>query len=1171
MPAAGKVRGALRFDGSNYVAVADSDLWAFGTKDFTIELWANWDVPGSGSIGEPGDIFIGNDEGPGTRNKWFFALGGGVLEFVFSSPTIGDQFLTFAPFTPNLNQWYHLAIRRQGNTFTAFVNGLPSSSVINTAAIPNSNAPLTIGQAENIGFMNGRLDEIAIYNRALTQEELKAIYDAGSAGKCINLSIRPDKGGDTGSVSVHINGTGFAQGATVKLVRAGQPDIAGNNVTVADNGTTIDTTFNLMGKVRGIWDVVVTNPDSPSIVLAQGFTIEPGQVPQLWVDVVGLNLIRPGRPQNYWLSYGNKGNIDLQGSHIFLHISSPLSYKFGQSANFISPMVPTKVQWLLPSVPTASPRVIPLMVSAPTLGVATDIEVAASGNSQGFADHIESFSPGNQNSLISPSTFLLKRFATFQGVEDSTTYSQCKKEPWDGNVPDGYTDFLKISDITQPIGKRLERYIAARLDGNLVLNYRGLNVIKIPFQDVINGMTTLSDGTVVSRVQLSDGRLIVIKHTGSIRTASPGEMPEVVARMKRNLPRLEGRVTFCAWGKNDNPNNCGGFHTSCLGFHDLLRYWDGEVTPDGRPMYTVPWGEEGCNGGRCRIEDLRSKWANECKDDDPMLHDKMPDQDVNPPWFPWWEANKVTRPLLTVSSFDPNDKVGSQGAGEKHFLSGEEPLRYTVFFENLETATAPAQEVVITDQLDKVNMDLSTLSLGPIAFGNKQVTPPPGTSAFATDVDLRPDKNLIVRITAGLNPNTGLLTWRLTSIDPATGNLPADPRVGFLPPSVNPPEGNGSVLFTVMPKKGLSTGTQIRNQARIIFDTNAPIDTPQWFNTLDNTKPMSNVLPLSPTQSSASFNVQWQGTDVGSGVRNYTIFVSENGGLFTPWLSNTSATSVIFTGQSGKTYGFYSVAQDQTGNREDPPNAADATTQVVAGANLVITKTASPNPILTGSNLTYTITVTNNGPGAAANVTVTDNLPASTTFVSCFSTGGGVCGGSGNNRTVTFTSLASGASATITLVANVNCSLANGSAISNTATVSSSTPDPDTNNNSATANVAASNPPPVIANPSANPSVLWPPNHKMVNVTVNYSVTDNCGPVTCVLSVSSNEPINGTGDGDTAPDWEIVDANHVRLRAERAGNGAGRIYTITITCRDSAGNSSSKSVTVRVPISQGQN
>jgi hypothetical protein len=93
-------------------------------------------------------------------------------------------------------------------------------------------------------------------------------------------------------------------------------------------------------------------------------------------------------------------------------------------------------------------------------------------------------------------------------------------------------------------------------------------------------------------------------------------------------------------------------------------------------------------------------------------------------------------------------------------------------------------------------------------------------------------------------------------------------------------------------------------------------------------------------------------------------------------------------------------------------------------------------------------------------------------------------------------------------------------------------------------------------------------NHKLTDVTVSYNVTDNCGVLTTTLSVSSSEPVNGLGDGDTAPDWEVVDANHVRLRAERSGKGVGRIYTITITATDSAGNSSHKQVLVTVPHDQ---
>ncbi|HEV2912325.1 MAG TPA: VWA domain-containing protein [Pyrinomonadaceae bacterium] len=244
-------------------------------------------------------------------------------------------------------------------------------------------------------------------------------------------------------------------------------------------------------------------------------------------------------------------------------------------------------------------------------------------------------------------------------------------------------------------------------------------------------------------------------------------------------------------------------------------------------------------------------------------------------------------------------------------------------------------------------------------------------------------------------------------------------------------------------------------------------------------------------------------------------------------------------------------------------------TGVPTGTDLSITKTASPATVLTGSNITYKVTVTNNGTSAASNVTVSDVLPATTTFVSCSSTGAGICGGAGNNRQVTFGSIAPASSEVITLLAKVNCPVPNGTLISNAATVSAQTPDPDASNNSTPAvTTTASNPPPVITNVAVNPPALWPPDHKLVNITVNYKVTDNCGPVTTTLSVKSNEPTNGTGDGDTSPDWEVLGPNLVRLRAERAGTGTGRIYTITIKATDSAGYSSTQSVTVTVPKSQ---
>lgn len=67
------------------------------------------------------------------------------------------------------------------------------------------------------------------------------------------------------------------------------------------------------------------------------------------------------------------------------------------------------------------------------------------------------------------------------------------------------------------------------------------------------------------------------------------------------------------------------------------------------------------------------------------------------------------------------------------------------------------------------------------------------------------------------------------------------------------------------------------------------------------------------------------------------------------------------------------------------------------------------------------------------------------------------------------------------------------------------------------------------------------------------------------LSVTSNEPVTSGEAGDQAPDWVVVDAHTVRLRAERLGGGTGRVYTVTVTAQDAAGGASHTAVTVTVP------
>jgi uncharacterized repeat protein (TIGR01451 family) len=146
---------------------------------------------------------------------------------------------------------------------------------------------------------------------------------------------------------------------------------------------------------------------------------------------------------------------------------------------------------------------------------------------------------------------------------------------------------------------------------------------------------------------------------------------------------------------------------------------------------------------------------------------------------------------------------------------------------------------------------------------------------------------------------------------------------------------------------------------------------------------------------------------------------------------------------------------DTNGDTNLANNSATSTTVVATAADLAVTK-SGPASVTAGMSATYTITLTNNGPSDAANVSLSDTNPASTTFVSEAQTAGPTfscthppAGGTGTT-TCTITSLTAGATATFTLVVNVSPAVPNGSTISNTAAVTSATTDPSPGNNSST-------------------------------------------------------------------------------------------------------------------------
>ncbi|HEY3857868.1 MAG TPA: LamG-like jellyroll fold domain-containing protein, partial [Verrucomicrobiae bacterium] len=208
--APGEVGEAFSFDGvSSYLQVPNSPLWNFGTNDFSFEFWANFATTNSSFAAGDGSVgFLAHDEETGTHDKWVFGFGGGEIYLFINGSGIGAHFLVQAPFNPQTNQWYHLALTRGGAALQIYIDGAQVFEETNSLAIPAANAPLTIGQADGF-FMQGLMDEISIYDRALTSAEIAGIYSAGALGKCPSsqpLTIEPGGFNSNGQFQFQILG-----------------------------------------------------------------------------------------------------------------------------------------------------------------------------------------------------------------------------------------------------------------------------------------------------------------------------------------------------------------------------------------------------------------------------------------------------------------------------------------------------------------------------------------------------------------------------------------------------------------------------------------------------------------------------------------------------------------------------------------------------------------------------------------------------------------------------------------------------------------------------------------------------------------------------------------------------------------------------------------------------
>lgn len=229
---------------------------------------------------------------------------------------------------------------------------------------------------------------------------------------------------------------------------------------------------------------------------------------------------------------------------------------------------------------------------------------------------------------------------------------------------------------------------------------------------------------------------------------------------------------------------------------------------------------------------------------------------------------------------------------------------------------------------------------------------------------------------------------------------------------------------------------------------------------------------------------------------------------------SSATVTAIYRVTGGTTIADTVTVSTTTRDTNTANNSATANTTVAsAGADLSVTNSGSPNPVTAGNNITYTQTVTNAGPAAAANPFLTETVPAGATAVSLNGPAGWTCVLASLRCNGPATMAANTTAGNFTFVVSVGSGVANGTVLPQTASVGPTATDPNTANNSATVNTLVAGTADLSVTNTPSPVPVQP------NNTITYSqVVTNSGPSTATsVSLTETLPPNTTAQTLTGP------------------------------------------------------
>lgn len=275
--------------------------------------------------------------------------------------------------------------------------------------------------------------------------------------------------------------------------------------------------------------------------------------------------------------------------------------------------------------------------------------------------------------------------------------------------------------------------------------------------------------------------------------------------------------------------------------------------------------------------------------------------------------------MIMQQAVDPNELEGPIGVDSVRWVSKNDVLNYTVFFENDPSfATAAAQIVDIRIDMPDKRL-LNEFELGTYTFANRAYNVPEESNFYSMRLDVRDPLEIFVDVLAGIEKEKNQAFWRFSTIDPESGHAPWEVDKGLLPVNDSTHIGEGFVNFRIKPYEELVTGDTISFFANILFDSNDTLQTNRWCNKIDAGAPVSKIKSAVDPSDYSHYRMTFEAEDDkgGSGVGKIFVYLVNNLGTYEEYAVCAVDSVLDFYVEPGKQYELMSVAEDRVGNREN--------------------------------------------------------------------------------------------------------------------------------------------------------------------------------------------------------------------------------------------------------------